>query len=52
MQASPLIENPELEGGAFYWPGGPNGILLMHGFTATSVEIRPLAHAFQQAGSV
>jgi carboxylesterase len=50
MQASPLIENPELEGGAFYWPGGPNGILLMHGFTATSVEIRPLAHAFQQAG--
>lgn len=50
MQASPMIENPQLDGGAFYWPGGSNGILLLHGFTATSVEIRPLAQAFHQAG--
>lgn len=50
MQATPLIENPELDGRAFFWPGGSNGVLLIHGFTATSIEIRPLADSFHRVG--
>jgi carboxylesterase len=50
MTGNPLLKNPELNGSAFFWPGKPTGILLIHGFTATSVEIRPLAEFFHQAG--
>lgn len=50
MTANQQIENPELDGSAFFWQGGQDCILLIHGFTATSVEIRPLAKFFHQAG--
>lgn len=50
MQPHPLLQNPELDGRAFFWQGSTNGILLIHGFTATTVEIRPLAESFRQAG--
>jgi carboxylesterase len=42
---NPLIKNPHLKGGPFYWGAGPTGILLVHGFTATTAEVRPLAEA-------
>ena len=37
------ILNPELEGGSFLWQGGETGVLLLHGLTATTAEVRPLA---------
>lgn len=45
-----MIHNPQLEGGPFDWPGGPDGIVLIHGFTATVAEVRPLAEHLHAAG--
>lgn len=44
------IYNPHLEGDAFFWEGGPTGVLLIHGFTATTAEVRPLAHILYEKG--
>lgn len=38
-----VIHNPHLEGGPFVWEGNRLGVLLMHGFTATTAEVRLLA---------
>jgi len=38
-----LIKNQHFPGETFCWPAGPVGILLLHGFTATTAEVRPLA---------
>ena len=45
-----VIKNPHLEGGPFFWEAGPIGILLAHGFTATTAEIRPLATSLHSYG--
>ncbi len=45
-----MIVNPHLQGGPFDLPGGSPGILLIHGFTATTAEVRPLAERLNQAG--
>ena len=45
-----MIHNPNLDGAPFFWPGGPVGVLLIHGLTATVAEVRPLAVALHQAG--
>lgn len=45
-----MIHNPQLEGDPFFWPAGPIGILLMHGFTATTAEVRPLGKILLQHG--
>jgi carboxylesterase len=45
----PLV-NPELEGSSFCWESGEAGILLIHGLTATTAEVRPLAKCFHDAG--
>jgi carboxylesterase len=42
--------NPHLDGSSFHWPAGPVGILLVHGFTATTVEVRDLAKSLLAAG--
>jgi carboxylesterase len=44
------IINPHLEGGSFLWEGGETGVLLSHGFTATTAEVRPLAKMIHQRG--
>jgi carboxylesterase len=44
------FQNPQLEGDSFIWSGGDTGILLFHGFTATSAEVRPLAESLHRAG--
>lgn len=44
------IVNPHLAGDAFLWPGGANGVLLIHGLTATTAEVRLLAHDLHAAG--
>jgi carboxylesterase len=43
-------QNPHLEGGPFFWKGNQTGILLCHGFTATTAEIRLLAQQLHQQG--
>jgi carboxylesterase len=45
-----LIKNPHLEGESFFWKGGPIGVLLSHGFTATTAEVRPLAKYLHNCG--
>lgn len=50
------LVNPHLDGQAFFWPaaaGAPRahiGVLLSHGFTATTAEVRPLARRLAEAG--
>ena len=45
-----VILNPELEGKSFFWKGGETGILLLHGLTATTAEVRPLAKRLLNEG--
>lgn len=45
-----LIKNSHLEGGPFFWEAGSTGVLLVHGFTATTAEVRPLAKALHAQG--
>lgn len=47
---NPNLHNPHLEGDSFFWKSGPVGILLGHGFTATSAEVRPLAKKLHDKG--
>ncbi|MCU0489347.1 MAG: alpha/beta fold hydrolase, partial [Anaerolineales bacterium] len=44
------MQNPHLEGSAFFWPAGKTGVLLIHGFTATTAEVRPLGRSLLAAG--
>ncbi len=47
----PNFENPQLDGSTFSLNGsGDTGVLLFHGFTSTTVEVRPLAEFLHQAG--
>lgn len=48
--ASPALHNPHLEGGPFVWHGGPVGVVLCHGYTATTAEVRPLADGLRRRG--
>ncbi len=53
MQIEGVMQNPQLEGGTFFWPGERRaeiGVLLIHGFTATTAEVRPLARRLHEAG--
>jgi carboxylesterase len=50
MQQDWMIQNPHLEGESFYWEGSETGVLLVHGFTATTAEVRPMALTLHQAG--
>jgi carboxylesterase len=49
-QGNQLLHNPHLDGDGFFWPAGQTGILLSHGYTATTAEIRPLAEKLHQKG--
>lgn len=47
----PIFENPQLYGDTFLLNGsGETGVLLFHGFTSTTVEVRPLAEMLHQEG--
>jgi carboxylesterase len=51
METEPFtLVNRHLDGGPFFWEGGEVGVLLSHGFTATSAEVRPLAQALHEKG--
>ena len=45
-----FIINPHLKGDSFFWEGGEVGIVLIHGFTATTAEVRPLAEVLHNNG--
>lgn len=47
---NPTLHNPHLPGNSFFWPGGPVGVLLSHGYTATTAEVRLLASHLHQQG--
>jgi len=47
---NPNLHNAHLEGEPFFWEGGEIGVLLLHGFTATPAEVRPLAENLAKAG--
>ena len=44
------IHNPHLEGDTFFWQGNEVGVLLLHGLTATTAEVRLLAEKLQGEG--
>jgi carboxylesterase len=50
MEKHDFIRNPHLEGDDFYMPGNSIGILLIHGFTATTAEVRLMADKLHQSG--
>lgn len=50
MTGTSTLRNPHLDGDDFFWEGNPTGILLIHGFTATTAEVRLMAEKLHQAG--
>lgn len=50
MRDKSTFRNPQLEGSSFYWEAGSTGVLLSHGFTATTAEVRLLAQALHDHG--
>lgn len=45
-----FMQNPQLDGSEFFWPGNDIGFLLIHGFTATTTEVLPLAKFLHEKG--
>lgn len=48
-----VFQNPSADGGSFLWEGkqgSDTAILLLHGFTATTVEVRPMARFLNDHG--
>jgi len=45
-----FMKNPHLDGDTFQLMGGPTGILLIHGFTATTTEVRLLGRYLHERG--
>ena len=50
MTQTTTLRNPLLEGTSFYWEGGSVGVLLCHGLTATTAEVRLLAKVLHEQG--
>ena len=50
MNQSKFIHNHHLDGNSFLWEGGSIGVLLSHGYTATTAEVRPLARLLHARG--
>ncbi len=44
------LRNPHLEGDSFLWEAGPVGVLLSHGYTATTAEVRLLGRFLHERG--
>ena len=50
MKLNNYMKNPQLDGEDFFLQGNSTGILLIHGFTATTTEVRLLAENLHHAG--
>lgn len=46
----PIFQNPDADGKSFFLKGNEIGIVLIHGFTATTVEVRALGEYLNKAG--
>ncbi len=46
----PIFQNPQLDGKEAFLQGNSSGVLLIHGFTATAVEVKLLADPLHQLG--
>jgi len=44
------IVKPHLDGSSFQLPGNRTGFVLLHGFTATTTEVKPLAERLHHEG--
>ena len=44
------LRNPQLDGSPFFWPEGDVAVLCLHGFTATTVEVRKIASYLKNQG--
>lgn len=44
------MQNPHLDGSPFFYPGSDTGVLLIHGITATPVEVRLVGEYLQEQG--
>ncbi len=47
---NPQLHNPQFDSRPFFLEGGPVGVLLSHGFTATCWEVRQFAEALHRRG--
>jgi carboxylesterase len=47
---NPALHNPHLQGETFFWEAGSVGILLLHGYTATTAEVRLLGKRMHEKG--
>lgn len=50
MMAAGFIRNPQLDGDTFFWHAGKTGALLIHGYTASTAEVRLLGEYLHQRG--
>ncbi len=50
MVEQAYLKNPHLNGGDILLYGNKTGLILIHGFTATTAEVRLLAERMHQAG--
>ena len=50
MPKASALRNPHLDGSSFFWEAGTTGVLLCHGFTATTAEVRLLACSLHEHG--
>lgn len=48
--ANEFIRNPQLDGDPFLWQAGKTGALLIHGYTASTAEVRPLGKYLRERG--
>ncbi|MCJ7696498.1 MAG: hypothetical protein MUO40_13895, partial [Anaerolineaceae bacterium] len=50
MTNIPFIKNPQLDGETFLLEGNNTGVLLFHGFTATTTEVRLIGECLNKDG--
>ena len=50
MTEKDFMQNAHLPGDDFYWAGNETGVLLIHGFTAITAEVRPMAQLLHREG--
>jgi carboxylesterase len=50
MTANEYMDKPQLDGEEFFWQGNQVGVLLIHGFNATTAEVRLMAEKLHTAG--
>jgi carboxylesterase len=50
MNSTSTLHNSYLPGDSFFWSGGPVGVLLSHGWSATTAEVRLLAQHLHKQG--